>query len=146
MFCLANSIVFHLLPQGKVPSSFKHHYSGTVYPTLSNTVHPQHHLNLPSKPIFSPLDSECLACVYAAVCHWFHVCVHVLEVMRKLLNEVLCVYLISRVHCAYCFCIVHFRLMLGVNALHTIFYITNTLKQVWCAKCPCCLSTTFIIR
>ena len=48
------------------------------------------------KTIFSPLDSECLACVCVAVC----VCVCLLKVMRKLLNEGLCVYVISKVHCA----------------------------------------------
>ena len=67
--------------------------------------------NLPSTPIFSPLDSECLAyvhvcvqscaigcvplvvcvCVCAAVYHWLHahVCMHAceLEVMIKMLSE-----------------------------------------------------------
>ena len=68
MFCLANSFIFHLLPQGKVPSSFKYHYSGTVYLTLSNTLHPQYHLNLPSMPCLCvcgcvPLVSCVCACV-----------------------------------------------------------------------------------
>ena len=42
---------------------------------------------------FSPLDSECLACVHAVVCAWFCVCVHACvgndEVTRKMLNEAL---------------------------------------------------------
>ena len=44
---------------------------------------------------FSPLDSECLACVHAVVRAWFRVCVLACarvgndEVMRKMLNEAL---------------------------------------------------------
>ena len=48
----------------------------TIYPTLSDNLLPQPHFNLPSTPIFSPPDSECLACAHAAVCHWFCVCMH----------------------------------------------------------------------
>ena len=45
---LVNAFFYHCV---------KHLYSGTVYPTISKTLLPQHHLNLPSRPIFSPMDS-----------------------------------------------------------------------------------------
>ena len=50
-------------------------------------------LNITSRSIVSPLDSECLACVHVSV--WFCVCVcvcacmRVLKVMKKISNEVL---------------------------------------------------------
>ena len=54
--------------------------------------------------------------------------------MRKMLNEVLCVYVSNRGHCAlgswcifwwlYSFCMVRFGLTLGVSALQIRFYIT----------------------
>ena len=40
-----------LHPHTLSPSSAKFHYSGTIYPTLSNTLFPQHHLNLLSQAI-----------------------------------------------------------------------------------------------
>ena len=52
MFCLANSICLLIL------NSFVFH------PTTSSPL-----VNAPSS-IFSPLDSECLPCVHAVVCHW----------------------------------------------------------------------------
>ena len=55
---LVNAFFYHCI---------KHLYSGAIYPTLSETLLPQHHLNLPSRPIFSSLDSECLACVCVGV-------------------------------------------------------------------------------
>ena len=77
-----------------------HHCSAAGYPTLSDTVLPQHHFNLPSIPISSPLDSEYFACVRvceqlyaigfarACVCVFcLYVCL--LDVMRIMLNEVL---------------------------------------------------------
>ena len=39
-----------------MPFSVKYHYSGTICPTISDHLLPWHHLNLPSRPIFSPLD------------------------------------------------------------------------------------------
>ena len=67
---LVNAFFYHCI---------KHLYSGAIYPTLSETLLPQHHLNLPSRPIFSPTDSECFAFMHAVVCHWFFVllCVRV---------------------------------------------------------------------
>ena len=54
--------------------------------------------------------------------------------MRKMLNEVLFVYVSNRGHCAlgswcifwwlYSFCMVRFGLTLGVSALQILFYIT----------------------
>ena len=67
MYLLLSSIITLV----NVPSSIKHHYSGTIYSTLSDTLLPCHHLNLPSGPIFSPLDSECVCvcdCVCVSVC------------------------------------------------------------------------------
>ena len=142
MFHLTNSIhlpmldsfIFHPLTLSllvNVPTSIKHHDSGTIHPALrhSSSVAPFNPSIGPQDPSFSSgLWMPCLcACVHAVVCHWFFRacgCACVLEVMRKMLNEVSCVYVTSRVHCALgcyifywpcCFCIVLFGLTLGVS-------------------------------
>ena len=68
MFHLTNSaclpildfFVFHLLISSVLVNtpSVKHHYTGTVCPTFSNILLPQHHLSLPSSTTFSPLNTE----------------------------------------------------------------------------------------
>ena len=74
-----------------------HHCSAAGYPTLSDTVLPQHHFNLPSIPISSPLDSEYFACVrvcdqlyaigFARAC----VCVCVCTCVRACVRACVCV-------------------------------------------------------
>ena len=104
-----NSFVFHLLISSLlviVPSSICHLYSGTINPTLSNTLLPQHYLNLPSRPIFSPLDSKCLACVHCiservCVCVCVRVCMCVC--VHACVCVCVCVNVISNISlCSYC--------------------------------------------
>ena len=77
-----------------MPSFIKHHYSGTIYPTLFETFLPWHHLNLSSGPIFSPLDSVNALPVCVCSCSCMSLVLHIFVrvcvcVMRRMLNEVL---------------------------------------------------------
>ena len=56
-----DSFVFHPLITSLLvdtPSSINYHYSGTISPTLSDILLPQHYSDLSSGPIFSPLNTE----------------------------------------------------------------------------------------
>ena len=64
-----------------MPFFVKYHYSGTICPTISDHFLPWHHLNLPSRPIFSPLDWMPCLCMCSCVPLVLRVCV------GKLLNE-----------------------------------------------------------
>ena len=134
------------------PPSMKHHYSGTIYPTFSNILLPQHHLNLPSVPMF--FSSEhwralygLLVCVVVCVCVCVVVCVCacvcvgggekgvewsvVVHLVIKLVGfccALRSVYVFSWPY-GFC-CWVLWAYMLGVSALWLLFHIT-----LHCQKC-----------